>query len=40
MSLGKIVGLEVNEGDIQELVGKHGQELTTDELMDLCQEQE
>lgn len=40
MSLGKIIGLEVNEDDIQELVEEHGQELTTKELMDLHHEQQ
>ena len=34
------MGLEVNEEDIQELVEEHGQELTTDELMDLHREQQ
>lgn len=40
VSLGRIMGLEVNEDDIQELVEEHGQELTTDELMDLHREQQ
>ncbi|XP_023665526.1 histone-lysine N-methyltransferase EHMT2 isoform X7 [Paramormyrops kingsleyae] len=40
VSLGKTLGLEVNEEDIQELVEEHGQELTTDELMDLRREQQ
>ena len=35
VSLGKSMRLEVNEDDSQELVEEHGQELTTDELMDL-----
>ncbi|KAM9457775.1 tigger transposable element-derived protein 1-like isoform 1-T1 [Clarias gariepinus] len=40
VSLGKILGLEVNDGDIQELLEEHVQELTTDELMDLhCENQ-
>ncbi|VFV27576.1 Hypothetical predicted protein [Lynx pardinus] len=34
------MGLEANEEDIQELVEKHGQELTTDKLMDLYREQQ
>ncbi|VFV42898.1 Hypothetical predicted protein, partial [Lynx pardinus] len=38
VSLGKTMGLEVT--DIQELVEKHGQELTTDELMNLHREQQ
>ncbi|XP_071977828.1 methionine aminopeptidase 1D, mitochondrial isoform X1 [Engystomops pustulosus] len=38
--LGKAMGLEVNEDDIEELVEEHGQELTTEELMDLhCEQQ-
>ncbi|XP_018410276.1 PREDICTED: tigger transposable element-derived protein 1-like [Nanorana parkeri] len=41
VSLGKTMGLEVNEDDIQELVEEHGQELTTDELMHLhCEQQQ
>uniref|UniRef100_A0A8D2J1Y1 DDE-1 domain-containing protein n=2 Tax=Varanus komodoensis TaxID=61221 RepID=A0A8D2J1Y1_VARKO len=40
VSLGKAMGLEVDEDDIQELVEEHGQELTTDELMDLHREQQ
>uniref|UniRef100_A0A8C5PXM0 HTH CENPB-type domain-containing protein n=1 Tax=Leptobrachium leishanense TaxID=445787 RepID=A0A8C5PXM0_9ANUR len=40
VSLGKIMGLEVNEDDIQELVEEHGQELTTDDLMALHREQQ
>ncbi|XP_039632281.1 tigger transposable element-derived protein 1-like [Polypterus senegalus] len=40
VSLGKTMGLEVNEDDIQELVEEHDQELTTDELMDLHREQQ
>lgn len=40
VSLGKTLGLEVNEADIQELVEEHEQELTTDELMDLHREQQ
>nr|XP_020452715.1 tigger transposable element-derived protein 1 [Monopterus albus] len=40
MSLGKTMGLEVNEDDIQELVEEHGQELTTNELIDLHREQQ
>ncbi|KAM9457481.1 tigger transposable element-derived protein 1-like [Clarias gariepinus] len=40
VSLGKKMGLEVNEDDIQELLEEHGHELTTDELMDLhCENQ-
>ena len=39
VSLGKIMELEVNEGDIQELV-EHVQELNTDEMMDLHREQQ
>ncbi|XP_019484941.1 PREDICTED: tigger transposable element-derived protein 1-like [Hipposideros armiger] len=39
-SLGKTMGLQVNEEDIQELVEKHDQELTTDGLMDLHHEQQ
>ncbi|VFV30728.1 Hypothetical predicted protein [Lynx pardinus] len=35
------MGLEVNEDAIQELVEEHGQELTTDKLMDLhCEQQQ
>jgi predicted Zn-ribbon and HTH transcriptional regulator len=34
------MGLEVNKDDIQELVEEHGQEFTTDELMDLHHEQQ
>ena len=34
------MGLEVNEDDIQEMVEEHGQERTTDELMDLHHEQQ
>ncbi|XP_069822087.1 tigger transposable element-derived protein 1-like [Dendropsophus ebraccatus] len=40
VTLGKIMGLEVNEADIEELVEEHGQELTTNELIDLHQEQQ
>jgi hypothetical protein len=40
VSLGKTMGLEVNEDDIQELVEEHDQELTTDELMDLHHKQQ
>ncbi|XP_013365403.1 PREDICTED: tigger transposable element-derived protein 1-like [Chinchilla lanigera] len=40
MSLGKTLGLEVNEDDIQEMVEEHGQELTTEELMDLHRKQQ
>ncbi|XP_019512623.1 PREDICTED: tigger transposable element-derived protein 1-like [Hipposideros armiger] len=40
VSLGKTMGLEVNEDDIQELVEEHGQEPTTDQLMDLPHEQQ
>ncbi|KAM6168259.1 tigger transposable element-derived protein 1-like [Erethizon dorsatum] len=40
VSLGKTMGLEVNEDDIQELVEERGQELTTEELMDLHREQQ
>ncbi|PNF41338.1 hypothetical protein B7P43_G16757 [Cryptotermes secundus] len=35
VSLAKIMGLEVDNNDIDELVKKHSQELTTDELMEL-----
>ncbi|XP_068121604.1 tigger transposable element-derived protein 1-like [Hyperolius riggenbachi] len=35
VSLGKTMGLEVNEDDIEELVEENSHELTTDELMDL-----
>ena len=34
------MGLEINEDNIQELVEEHGQELTTDKLMDLHREQQ
>ncbi|VFV19843.1 Hypothetical predicted protein [Lynx pardinus] len=34
------MGLEVNEDNIQKLVEEHGQELTTDELVDLHHEQQ
>jgi predicted Zn-ribbon and HTH transcriptional regulator len=34
------MGLEVNKDNIQELVEEHGQEFTTDELMDLHREQQ
>jgi hypothetical protein len=34
------MGLEVNKDDIQELVEEHGQEFTTDGLMDLHREQQ
>ncbi|XP_068087415.1 tyrosine-protein kinase Fyn isoform X1 [Hyperolius riggenbachi] len=42
VSLGKIMGLEVNKDDIQELLEEHSHELTTNELMDLhfAQQQE
>ena len=40
MFVGKSMGLEVNEDNIQELVETHGQELTTDELKDLHHEQQ
>ncbi|KAM4030834.1 tigger transposable element-derived protein 1-like [Anomaloglossus baeobatrachus] len=40
VSLGNTLGLEVNEGDIEELVAEHSQELTTTELMDLHSEQQ
>ena len=40
VSLGKTRGLEVNEDDIQEPVEEHGQEPTTNELMNLHREQE
>ncbi|KAJ7303222.1 hypothetical protein JRQ81_012158 [Phrynocephalus forsythii] len=40
VSLGKALGLEVNEDDVQELVEEHGRDLTTDELMDLHREQQ
>ncbi|XP_005008025.1 tigger transposable element-derived protein 1-like [Cavia porcellus] len=40
VSLGKTMGLEVNEDDIQELIEEHGKELTTEELMDLHREQQ
>ncbi|XP_010614848.1 tigger transposable element-derived protein 1-like [Fukomys damarensis] len=40
VSLGKTMGLELNEDDIQELLEEHGQELTTEELMDLHREQQ
>ncbi|XP_040177160.1 tigger transposable element-derived protein 1-like isoform X2 [Rana temporaria] len=39
LSLGEIMGLEVNEEDIEELLEEYGQELTTDELMDLHRDQ-
>ncbi|KAJ7303174.1 hypothetical protein JRQ81_012107 [Phrynocephalus forsythii] len=35
VSLGKTLGMEVNEEDVQELIEEHGQEVTADELMDL-----
>nr|XP_033807654.1 tigger transposable element-derived protein 1-like [Geotrypetes seraphini] len=35
VSLGTTLGLDMNEDDIQELMEERGQELTTDELMDL-----
>ncbi|KAJ7317101.1 hypothetical protein JRQ81_003263 [Phrynocephalus forsythii] len=40
VSLGETMGLEVDEDDVQELVEEHGQELTTDELIDLYHEQQ
>ncbi|KAM4048885.1 tigger transposable element-derived protein 1-like [Anomaloglossus baeobatrachus] len=40
LSLGKTMGLEVSEADIEELVEEHDQELTTNELMDLHLEQQ
>jgi hypothetical protein len=40
VSLGKTLGLEVNEADIQELVEEHEQELINDELMDLHRKQQ
>lgn len=40
VSLGKTMGLEVNDADIQELVEEHSQELTINELMDLHREQQ
>ena len=40
VSLRKIMGLEVNEDNIQELVEEHVQELNTDKLMDLHHEQQ
>lgn len=34
------MGLEVNEADIEELLEEHGQELTTDKLINLqCRQQ-
>lgn len=39
-SLEKPIGLEVNENDIQELLKRYGQELTSSELIDLHHEQE
>ncbi|KAL0269178.1 UNVERIFIED_CONTAM: hypothetical protein PYX00_006990 [Menopon gallinae] len=35
VSLGKSMGLEVDEGDIHKLVEEHGEELSTDELKEL-----
>ena len=35
VSLGKSMGLEVDEGDIIELVQEHAEELTTEELKEL-----
>ena len=40
VSLWKTVGLEVNEDNIQELAEEHGQELNTEQLMDLHCKQE
>ncbi|KAL6464622.1 hypothetical protein MHYP_G00269390 [Metynnis hypsauchen] len=40
VSLGKSMGLEVNENDIDDLVEEHGEELTTEELKDLQQQQQ
>uniref|UniRef100_A0A5F8G8Y5 HTH CENPB-type domain-containing protein n=1 Tax=Monodelphis domestica TaxID=13616 RepID=A0A5F8G8Y5_MONDO len=40
VSLGKSMGLEVNEEDIDDLIGKHIEELTTEELKELQQQQQ
>ncbi|XP_016070266.1 PREDICTED: tigger transposable element-derived protein 1-like [Miniopterus natalensis] len=40
VSLGKSLGLEVDGGDVEELVGDHSTELTTEELQDLQREQQ
>ncbi len=34
VTLGKSMGLEVDEGDVNELVEEHSEELTTEELKD------
>ncbi|KAM5158227.1 tigger transposable element-derived protein 1-like [Mantella aurantiaca] len=39
VSLGKSMGLEVDEGDVNELVEEHSQELTTEELQELQSQQ-
>ena len=39
MSLGKSMGLEVDEGDVNELVEEHSEELTTKELKELQAQQ-
>ncbi|XP_066231909.1 zinc finger MYM-type protein 6 isoform X4 [Saccopteryx leptura] len=40
VSLGKSMGLEVNEEDIDDLIEKHSEELTTEELKELQQQQQ
>ncbi len=39
VSLGKSMGLEVDDGDINDLVEEHSEELTTDELLQLQEQQ-
>ena len=39
VSLGKSMGLEVDEGDVNELVEEHSEELTTEELKELQTQQ-
>ena len=40
VSMGKSMGLEVDEGDVNELVVEHEEELTTEELRELQAEQQ
>lgn len=40
VSMGKSMGLEVNDEDIEELVEEHNQDLTTEELQELHREQQ
>ncbi|KAK3568773.1 hypothetical protein QTP86_017433, partial [Hemibagrus guttatus] len=40
VSMGKTMGLEVNDDDIEELVEEHWQELTTEEVQELQKEQQ